>query len=304
MIERRAVLVERLRQRLRASANDAGWGYYPGKVSRLEPSGWALLALGSAWAGSAAEWPDFASRHLRYLGDSQGTDGLLVDTEATLANASVNGLAAIVMTPFAPLLDRQALSRLYEGLAGVKGVRINVKDPKQDNQLQGWPWIRETFSWVEPTSWCLLALKRADVAFRNKATAAREREAEKLLVDRVCVTGGWNYGNASALGQDLRAYVPTTAIALLAMQNLRAEPSVQRSVRFLMDERLNEPSAMALSLTTMCLRVYGLPADDVEDRLERAVVRTEQSANVQVLAMALYALSAELHNLEALRVRA
>lgn len=299
----RAALVDRLRQRLLTDAGAGGWGYYTGKSSRIEPTCWALLALGSAWDGPVSTWTDFALPHLGFLGARQGADGLLVETEPALANFTANGLAAIALTQFPTLAPRQATSRVHDGLVGVGGVRMNVKNPKQNNQLQGWPWVRDTFSWVEPTAWCLLAMKKADAALTGRATAARVQEAEKLLVDRVCMTGGWNYGNASSMGQDLRAYVPTTAIGLLAMQDRRGERAVQQSVTFLVQERLSERSASALSLTAICLRVCDLPTNDVEEQLVEAVRRSEQSGYLQAMAMAVYALTMDQHDAEAFRVR-
>ena len=45
-------------------------------------------------------------------------------------------------------------------------------------------------------------------------------------------------------------------------------------------QRLTEPSAMALSLTALCLRIYGLPADDVEDG-SSTTHRAERLGNLQ-----------------------
>jgi hypothetical protein len=303
MVQDRAAVIDRLRRRLLSEASSAGWPYYAGKASRIESTCWVLLALGSAWDSSSGSWAEFAPRHLAFLsGRQEKAGGLLVETERSLANASSNSLALIAMTRFAPLVPRDTLSRLHKGLVTAKGVSIDVADAKQDSRIQGWSWIAETFSWVEPTAWGLLALKKADAAFGSRSAAAREREAEKLLVNRVCTSGGWNYGNSSALGQDLRAYVPTTAVGLLSLQNRRTEPAVQRSLQFLIEERLSERTAMALAIAAICLRIYQLPVDDVEEQLAIAVLQSEESANLQAIAMTMYALSADQHNLEALRV--
>ena len=45
------------------------------------------------------------------------------------------------------------------------------------------------------------------------------QEAEALLRNRQCTTGGWNYGNAEVLGKKLYAYTPTTALGLLALSD-------------------------------------------------------------------------------------
>ena len=50
-----------------------------------------------------------------------------------------------------------------------------------DGALIGWPWINDTFSWVQPTSYAIFALKL--VGLREHA---RIKEAEALLFDRMC----------------------------------------------------------------------------------------------------------------------
>ena len=295
-------VLDRLRQRLVASANTGGWGYYDGKASRVEPTCWALLALGSMGSVSTSEWDAFARPHVTFLTGIQGADGLLVETEPALANLTANGVAAIAFAHQRALLPSAAIARLHAGLVNLKGVRLEQFDPKQDSTLQGWPWVRDTFSWVEPTAWCLLATKVAGADLRSRATVARQEEAERLLANRVCTGGGWNYGNAVALGQDLRAYVPTTAVALMSMQDRRGDPSVQQSLSMLESQRLTEPSAMTLALVSICLRLYGLSTNSVDDRLIEVVARSEERGNLQAVAMAMYALSADRHQGGAFRV--
>lgn len=296
-------LVARLQTRLAAEAQAGGWGYYSGKSSRIEPTCWSLLALGDAWDPALGDWPTFSRPHFAFLLAKQSADGLLIDTEPALANFTADGLAALTMTRFSSLVQREGLARLIDGLVQSKGVSIDAPDPVQDNTLQGWPWIRDTFSWAEPTAWCLLALKCAPADKRNGASAARITEAERLLINRSCRAGGWNYGNSSALGQELRAYVPTTAIGLLAMQDRHDDAAIPRALRFLEDSRVNERTTSALALAALSLRINGRPADDVEQKLAEVVSTSERLGNLQAIAMAAYALSAYRHDAEALRVR-
>ena len=295
-------VLDRLRQRLLTPVNTAGWGYYSGKASRIEPTCWALLALGSTGSLSTTQWDAFARPHLAFLAGLQGSDGLLVETDPALANLTANGLAAIVFAGQRALLPTATFARLHAGLVNLKGVRLEPIDPKQDSTLQGWPWVRDTFSWVEPTAWCLLATKVSGIDGRSHATEARQAEAERLLANRMCTGGGWNYGNAVALGQDLRAYVPTTAVALMSLQNRRSDSVVQQSLSMLESQRLAEQSTMTLALVSICLRLYGVSTDAVDERLTGVVARSEESGNLQAVAMAMYALSADRHLGSAFRV--
>ena len=149
----------------------------------------------------------------------------------------------------------------------------------------------------------LTACKSRNAAQLKGAVAeARLAEAELLLANRSCVAGGWNFGNASALGQDLRPYVPTTALGLMALQDRRDTPAVERGLSFLESARLKERSAMALALVAVCLRLFGKPDDDVQQSLADDVDRIDRIGNIHTMAMALYALEADRHQVKALRV--
>ena len=132
---------------------------------------------------------------------------------------------------------RPGTATLATKLEAARGIKLDQATiNRQNNQLQGWSWIAGTFSWVEPTAWALLALRKRAAA-GQRIDSRRLSEAEALLVDRCCEHGGWNYGNANMLGKELRPYVPTTAMALLALQKTeqpagrcrREEPGISRS---------------------------------------------------------------------------
>jgi hypothetical protein len=290
--------IETLHHQLTAARNpDGGWGYYEGKASRLEPTCWAALYLRQNGASQPDEHTAPAGD---WLASCQRDDGLLVDVAAESPNLAFNGLAALV------LQDRDwsapPVPGLLAALVRSKGQATrNTDHQRQDNSLRAWSWSDGTFSWVEPTSWCLLALKKAG-SHPAADVAARIDEAEHLLIDRVCRTGGWNYGNSNVLGQELAAHVPTTALGLLALQDHREHADVRRSLDHLVAYRLSEPAGMALALTSICLRVYGLPAVDVDERLLALSEHHGFFGNLHVAAMALYALSGEEHEARAFRL--
>ena len=189
------------------------------------------------------------------------------------------------------VLGLEALAtRLIDGLVALKGMQLPPSDTtRQDNALQGWPWVSDTFSWVEPTAWCLLAVKRWTRVRPTLEAAARIDEAERLLIDRTCVNGGWNYGNPVVLGRALPAYVPTTALGLLALRTRANQPAVRRSLHALADRRLEERGALALSLARIALTAYGEPATGLDDALEEGWRRGAYLGNLMGTALALYA---------------
>jgi hypothetical protein len=278
-----------IRDALLGSINaDGGWGYYAGHTSRLEPTCWALAGLRAAGALEARSAS--ASRNL--LTAWQQPDGLLSEPAVRLEkrpNLAFNGLAAWLLLQHLDLASDGVTSALMAALCLAKGVRLPESTiNRQDDTLQGWAWIDGTFSWVEPTCWGLIALKAA--GSRDSAAEARVKEAERLLADRCCPSGGWNYGNSNMLGQSLHPYVSTTALGLVAMKDRGQEPCVERSLRYLKEQRLAEPSAMALGLTLVALRTWGVPAADVESALLAQWRRTRFLGNAHLMGLALYSL--------------
>ena len=172
----RSAPTERLRQGLTAAANQAGgWGYAAAeKRSRIEPT---VLGAAGARRDDAAIPPrgSVGAPHLRFLTACQRADGLLVDQPPAPPNLVANGIAACVLAHLPSTRETPLLARLVGGLASVKGVSVDTNDSQQDNTLQGWPWIPDTFSWIEPTSWCLLASRRRAACTLPRSARSRRR---------------------------------------------------------------------------------------------------------------------------------
>jgi hypothetical protein len=271
---------------------DGGWGYYPGKASRLEPTCWALLALARHAGGPVdidplRKWP----RDANWLADTAGAP----------VNYAFNALAAIALLQHP---DGAVPARaLAAELVRVKGIRLEqATQLRQDNSLQAWSWIDQTFSWVEPTAWCLLLLKKIRKAGSPPAGAPvddRIQTGERMLLDRVCQTGGWNYGGSNVYGQELWAYVPTTALGLLAMQDRRGDAAVVKSLQFLQKDIGTERSAPALALALICLRVFAVNAVEFETDLMTRLDLSRSLGSTVALASSLYALAESRHGMAA-----
>jgi hypothetical protein len=272
---------------------DGGWGYYTGKSSRIEPTCWAQLALARA-AGSPVD--------ITLLRGWPREGDWLVDAKGAPINYAFNALAALTLlqNPDGAALARQVAGRLVT----VKGVQLEQATAlRQDNSLQAWPWIDQTFSWVEPTAYCLLLLKKMRLEARGAAMPAeadeRIRVGERMLLDRACQTGGWNYGGSNVYGQELWAYVPTTALALLAMQDRRDDPIVAKSLQYLQKDAATERSAPALALSLICLRIFGVQNTSFEKELIPRLDLSRALGSTVALAMSLYALAETRHGMAA-----
>jgi hypothetical protein len=261
---------------------DGGWGYYQGKKSRLEPTAWSVLALASAGLGGAA-----AGDGLRVW---PARDGLLLERAGGEPNYGFHGLALLALH-VAGIEHRDGNRALLGGLRRVKGIALEPSPiNRQDNGIQAWSWIDDTFSWIEPTAWCLLALKTCAETCRAPVDDIRVRDAERMLADRSCRGGGWNYGNSNMLGKELMPYVPTTAVTLLALRDRGTEPFVTEALAFLERHATFERSATALSLASRALRAYGRDTQAVLAALREQLPITVALGNHAAAAAALYAL--------------
>jgi hypothetical protein len=233
---------------LKAQRNaDAGWAYLPGNESASESTCYAALALHGGERRDDAE----------------------LQTLAWIARHAENGSSEPLWTKALSLLTLSGLgarpelrTRLRQFLLSVGGKPLpSTKD--LNSELRGWSWIEGTFSWVEPTSYALLALKKT-----GDRTHPRILEGERLLLDRVCSDGGWNYGNRKVREIALTFMAPTTALAAMALQGAPESGTVvQRALDLLDREVARRPSSLSLALTILCFDVYRRPHEHLTDLL-------------------------------------
>lgn len=239
---------------LRAAQNaDGGWPYVPGGASSPEPTCYATMAGldGVRWLKA------------RVHGDAITLDG---DNEPHWTTS----LAVIAL---------RGERRLINWLLTCEGHKLTP----QDEARPGWPWATDTYSWVEPTSYALLALK-----LHGGKNHPRVKKGEQLLLDRRCADGGWNYGDPKTLSVAPPSFVPTTALAALALQNADAAPALT----FLDAEIRKRHSVLSLALTVLCFNAFGMPAAALMESLQQRQ-RTDGSWQGQVHLTALAILARE-----------
>jgi hypothetical protein len=227
----------------------------------------------------------------RVLAGWPSSAGALIEHRQGLPNWTFHALALFTRLTLGEA-SAVALQPLANALVQARGVAVKSSPhQRQNNSLQGWSWVDGTFSWAEPTAWGLVALKTyraCGVAVQG--SDRRIQDGEAILRDRMCVTGGWNYGNSNVFGQNLPAYIPTTAIGLLALQDRGHENFVRHSLDYLEERAETHPSTRALALSTIALRRHGRSATAVEGAL-RAWLTKQPAADVASRAIALCALN-------------
>ena len=208
---------------------------------RPDATAWAILVLSIE--------PSFgelvSSARLR-LEKSQSQDGRVVISKDH-PDAYWPTPMAILAWHGSPKYERP-LAKAVDFLTQTTGVHWEKSENDvvgHDTLIPGWPWIDSTHSWVTPTAQAMIALTVAGFGEHD-----RVMEGKRLLVDRQLPRGGWNYGNTSVLGQELRPFPETTGVALNALAGRVSREDIQPSLDYILEEvpRLRTPLSLAWAI--------------------------------------------------------
>jgi hypothetical protein len=161
---------------------------------------------------------------------------------------------------------QQYAAKAVDWLLATRGSKLRKTDQVgHDTQLQGWPWVSDTHSWVEPTAYALLALR-----VTNKAHHPRFREGVALLLDRVLPEGGWNYGNTRVLDHTLQPFPATTGVALAALAGEPEAPAIENSLAYLAEALATARSPLSTAWGVIGLKAWKRRPREAEGWLNRA----------------------------------
>ena len=107
-----------------------------------------------------------------------------------------------------------------------------------------------------------------------------------MLLDRVCVGGGWNAGNSVVYGSPLRPHVEATAIALIALQDEPRTPLIEQSLDWLRQQAAILHAVSSLAWSILSLFLFGIPVHDLKSRLSVQVDAPSLLRNNATLAVA------------------
>jgi len=172
-----------------------------------------------------------------------------------------------------------------------------------DPDRYGWPWLSGSASWVIPTAFSVIAIKQFTACSRSEISERRIRLGADMLLDRVCLGGGWNSGNSVVYGVPLPAHVESTAIALLALQDEEPTSVIRASLGWLKQRSSTIESAESLAWCILSLFVYQEPVEHLKDRLATLIGDGRDIRNNATLATAILALKCGemIHPFEVLR---
>jgi uncharacterized protein (DUF362 family) len=275
-----------------------GWGYAPGQPAHLEPTCLALLALSS----ERDRFRSTIDAALRFVEENSLADG-----SYRLARGRPQALwptALVLFTRCSLGESEQILARTVARLTSIQGLVV-ADDPEVADMMDidlkriGWPWALNTFSWVEPTSWACLALRRA-----GKGNEPRVVEGVRLLLDRAFDQGGINYGNRLILGRMTEPIPTPSALMLLAVQGYQhpridaAKVYLRKSV-FSFRERSSPGDLEHLAWAKLALGAHGEDVSDFDQPIRDAYASSTADGRPLSLvrhALTGLALSADKHN--------
>lgn len=254
---------------------DGGWGFRAGQSSWLEPSVYAALALhGTSQSSRAAE----------LIGGWQLTDGAWMTNPLTRQPSWATSLV-VVMKCVAGEFD-QAWQRGVEWLTATQAKqaaaqtwldRLLRREPVvvQDHMLTAWPWTVGGAGWIEPTAHAVRALTSSLARRKSPKLLERVDLGVRMILDRQCRDGGWNYGNKRVLGVDLESFPECTAVALIGLCG-RSGPQVEQGIRCALNHWRRGPRGLAQALLRIAFRMHGVEFEDrpvaVNERTETTVL--------------------------------
>lgn len=272
---------------------DGGWGTTLDRPSSTEPTALALLAF--ATDPGSGDFVDGARKWLLANQMDSGAWPVLPGLEEA-SWASAMALMAIQGRPDADAPFRRGVEWMGESRGAGVPWRVRLrewlrgKEPVElDPTLTGWSWAPHTFSWVEPTAWAILALRNAHPGGMPRAVSRRIDEGERMILDRTCPGGGWNYGNKVVLGVDLEPYPDTTAVALLGLQGRREAPEVRTGFTALDRMLDSNHSGLTLSLSALCYRAWDRDPAPLRALIAEGFSRTRFLDEVRSIALAVLA---------------
>jgi len=212
----------------------------------VEATAWAILAMKS-W-GENKKILESACRH---LSKKQSADGRLAAVDghpeaywptslALLSWLTVEGFEIEIHRAIQFLLANSGTVSFEQDSAMVI----------HDLSIKGWSWTENTYSWIEPTTMGVLALKASGYGNHNRAF-----EAIRLILNRQLPNGGWNYGNTMVFGKQLMPIPEYTGKALCALGGYTEIDFVKQSINY-----LNQKVKWIRTPQTLAWSIFGLKA--------------------------------------------
>lgn len=240
---------------------DGGWGYREGQSSWLEPTALAAMAL----YGTPA-----CARAAALLRQWQLPSGAWPASGQTRTACWATSLAVILKCVCGEFDEswRRGVEWLLRTRARQPQPsgwldRLLRREPAVvlDASLPGWPWRENTAGWIEPTVHAVRALTLSRARLDTPQLRESLEMGVRMILDRQCRDGGWNYGNKRVLGEDLESFPECTGLALTALSG-RSGPQVGRGIECALRDWRRGVRGLAQAWLRIAFRMHAVPFED------------------------------------------
>lgn len=250
----------------RRATSAGGFVLHEGGREQPDATAWACLLL--AAVGEATSLVESARG---WLSARQASDGRLsLDTfHPAVIWPTALALLAWQASP-AFVRQRDSAGDYLVGAAGSHWKHTSDSPFGHDTDLMGWSWTEGGHAWVEPTAMALIALRML-----GRHRHARVRDALALLLNRQLPRAGWNYGNTTVFGAELRPNIESTGVALHAVAGLAAQHEVESSIAYLQKQITQQSTPIALGWGLLGLHAWGIQPAETEQLIARVLTRQD-----------------------------
>jgi hypothetical protein len=225
-----------------------GFSEHKSSTYRVDSTAWAILALKAYDTDS-----DIKQSAKSKLASMQFDDGRICLSQGQPEVIWPTALAILAFKGAAAYRNR--LDKAIQFLLQTKGTYFK-KDGNPifalDSSLIGWPWIEDTFSWVEPTGLAVMALSACGYSKHG-----RVHEAIRLLMDRQLPSGGWNIGSTIIYGRETYPQLDCTGIALATLAGHVEKKGVELSLNYLKTHVVSCRTPLSLAWAIFGLGAWG-----------------------------------------------
>lgn len=264
---------------------EGGFANLPGENFRIDASAWAILALKAA----GLEKDKIVSCSREAIERNQFEDGRFVYDKEFPDSYWPTGLALLALMNDERFSSVVAMGFKYLTKSESVVFRKNkekkvIKD--HDSSIVGWPWTDNTYAWVVPTSYALIAFKKY-----NWITDKRIKNAIKLILDRQIPSGGWNYGDNFAFDTELYPFIDTTGLALTALKGSCEQNQIEKSINYLKKYIAVIHTPISLSWGILGLSAWGQRPLEADHLIMECIDREDYFGIYDTVSLSLLCLS-------------
>ena len=287
---------------LQTEFRNGWWPYLPGRGESLEATAWCAIACRND--------EKLAAQAVRHIISRQNADGgwsTAPDVDGGRSDWS-SGLALLALNILQrqPSIDQRLSAQIKscqergfkkltaqraDVITDLTRVGMMVMQGPDFDYPRGWPWAADTYNWVEPTAYALLAIKSGPYA-KEKRYQQVVSEAQQYLFDKACSVGGWNFGAPRTLGADWPPMPPPTALALIAMQDVKHK-QIDKALGYL--RSLSGPSVTSLMGQSLSLIARSLHGEDTGLNAAASAPAPPFSGGENLATIAMATIAANLH---------